>query len=87
MPPTPKPPPTVGTVFGRWTVMSDEIQFRYHGKKSHRFLRVQCRCGNRNWVAISRLTGGYSLSCGCIRKEKHTAILKRGAPLPTSFEA
>ena len=82
-----KPLPEIGTQFGRWTIISDQVQTRKHGDKSHRFLRVQCRCGNRNWVALSRLTGGYSLSCGCIRKEKHTAILKRGAPLPTSFEA
>ena len=87
MPPAPKPPPDVGTQFGRWTVIGGLKYQSYGDGKRHRFVKVQCACGTINWVAITRLTNGYSQSCGCLRKEKHTSFMKWRAPLPTSFEA
>lgn len=84
MPVPPKPPPEPGTQFGRWTVLGD-IQIRTYGKKPHRFTRVRCECGTKSWVAISRLTNGYSKSCGCMAKEKHTRLLKSFRALPKTF--
>lgn len=87
MPRPVKPLPEIGTQFGRWTVISEEVQIRKHGTKGHKFMRVQCRCGSKNWVALSRLRGGYSNSCGCITREKHMSFMRRRAPLPKTFEA
>lgn len=84
MPPAPKPPPEPGTRFGRWTVIS-EAQYRVYGGKKHRFVKARCDCGKAGWVSVSRLRNGYSNSCGCLAKEKHTAFLQRNAPLPTTF--
>lgn len=87
MPRPPNPPPAVGTRFGRWTVISEEVRRRPHGNKTYPFAHVQCDCGKFNWVCISRLRGGHSRSCGCAVKEKHTRFLKWRAPLPKTFEA
>ncbi len=85
MPPTPKPPPEIGTQFGRWTILGG-FQHRVYGTKKHLFANVRCDCGNTNWVAVTRLKNGYSKSCGCLKKERHVAFMMWRAPLPKSFE-
>lgn len=87
MPSTPRPLPAVGTSFGRWTVIGENPQYRLHGTKQQRFVKVKCNCGTCSWVALSRLIGGYSRSCGCLRKDKHNSFMKWKVPLPKSFEA
>lgn len=86
MPPAPKPPPEPGTQFGRWTVIGGLQHRTYGAGKKHPFTQVRCACGKTSWVAVSRLVNGYTKSCGCAVKERHTAFMKWRAQLPKSFE-
>lgn len=44
--------------------------------KKHSYWNCICECGNKKIVAGTNLTGGYTLSCGCLQKETASAILK-----------
>src|SRR5262249_2286659 len=58
----------IGARFGRLTIIED-----LPGQRSPRRRRrvlVGCAWGVEKWVDSSTVTGGYILSCGCLRNER-----------------
>lgn len=57
----------IGQKFGRLIVIEQaENKYLHRGK----YWRCRCDCGNYTEVRGDRLTGGISLSCGCLQKER-----------------
>ena len=54
-----------GQKFGRWTV----IEFVGIHKSRYSLWKCKCDCGNVSILLSSKLTGGKSKSCGCLRNE------------------
>lgn len=74
-----------GMKFGRWTVLKfAEARCTPCGKRRLMW-ECQCECGTVRLVEGSRLTGGYSKSCGCLigdyNKENKTKHGKRNTKL------
>lgn len=55
---------TVGSLYGRWTVLSLDTERRW-------FALCQCTCGRTREVSKASLNNGTSICCGCVKKEKH----------------
>lgn len=60
----PAKPTLVGEKFGRLTVTELD-----HKKKSRRYWKCQCDCGNTAVVQEGNLKNGITKSCGCLRKD------------------
>ena len=54
----------IGIVYGRLVVL-EEIKILE--RKSCRFYRCRCECGNMRIVAQGNLRSGNTRSCGCLR--------------------
>ena len=66
-------PPTVGTVFGRLTVLGVGTSYvRSDGSTTDRS-RCRCCCGAETEVKNYNLRSGRTVSCGCIRGERNAA--------------
>lgn len=65
----------IGTVFGRWTVISPGVS-----NGNGRSYLCRCSCGNESWVRGTILNKGKSKSCGCLSVET-----LRSSPLPLGF--
>lgn len=59
-----------GQRFGRWTAL-EPIDRR--SPSGDVYWKCQCDCGNFGEVKKSRLSGGYSKSCGCLARELSSA--------------
>lgn len=59
----------IGKVFGRLTITDIEP---CNGEKNIR-VQVVCSCGIKKTVRLNHLTGGTTLSCGCLKREKPSA--------------
>ena len=57
--------PAVGTVFGRWTVISASVV----SLDGYRKLKVKCSCGVEKEIQRISLLSGSSKSCGCLSNE------------------
>lgn len=57
-----------GQRFGRWSVLKQEKDYNYRGKKVPRWLCV-CDCGKQRVVIGFALRAGNSSSCGCKRHD------------------
>lgn len=53
-----------GQIYGDWEVLSIKPSVRRNGRK---VAVCKCKCGNVREVAILKLVGGLTLSCGCWR--------------------
>lgn len=58
----------IGQKFGRLTAIR-EYHKRDKSGKSHIVIVCICDCGNETHVDKTRLTSGYTRSCGCLQKE------------------
>ncbi len=57
----------VGRQFGKLTVESEQIGWNRHQKS----IRIcKCECGNTCTVTGSKLTSGWTQSCGCLQRER-----------------
>lgn len=58
---------SIGQVFGRLTILEEELKpYGKNGKKDYVCL-CKCQCGNNEfWVRKRSLTGGTTRSCGCL---------------------
>lgn len=66
------PHPTVGEVFGRWTIKEEKI-----GKRYTRFYFCECICKNSSWVSKHDLVTGKSTKCKkCCGLENSERLLK-----------
>lgn len=59
---------TIGSRFTRWTVIGNTTKTT----KSRNVAPCRCDCGVEKTVRISRLIGGESKSCGCLRNDNLT---------------
>lgn len=59
----------IGKVYGRLTVVARAGK----DKSGHSMFECVCECGAKTVVARSNLTGGYTTSCGCARKDSVSA--------------
>jgi hypothetical protein len=57
---------TAGQVFGRWTVVEQIASV--NGRPS---ALCVCSCGTQRVVVIGNLARGFTLSCGCLRRQRH----------------
>jgi hypothetical protein len=79
-----------GQRFGRLTVIREvEPHVNPKGKKI-RMVLCKCDCGNEKTLQLSKLSGGITTSCGCLRLEKVGSLNKRyekitGKKLPNGF--
>jgi hypothetical protein len=80
----------VGQIFGLLTVVSMPYRVGYSKNKSHYRVFVQCSCGSpEKSVTVQMLRIGRTKSCGCMKLNKHWAILRGAAnakkeePCPT----
>jgi hypothetical protein len=83
----------VGQVFGLLTTVSAPYRVRYPSKSpnaSHYVIDVQCSCGSpEKSVTVQMLRIGRTKSCGCMKLNKHWAIMRGAAnakkeePCPT----
>lgn len=55
----------IGDQFGRWTVYDVSRE----GPKKNLKYHVRCECGTTRRIAPRELNGGYTKSCGCLRRE------------------
>lgn len=55
-----------GTVFGRLTVVGDDVQRSRPGK---RYVLIRCVCGTEKSSDLWALTSGKTVSCGCKKSE------------------
>lgn len=58
----------VGEKFGRWTVIED-LGMRMVGGDLRTFVKIRCDCGTISESIFSTIKGGYSKSCGCLRRD------------------
>lgn len=56
----------IGERFGRLVVVDDGVIVR----RRRRLMRVRCDCGIEKRIDLTSLTGGRTLSCGCLRNER-----------------
>lgn len=56
--------PYVGRSYARWTV----VTFAF-AKPPHKYYLCRCECGAEKSVQINSVVGGYTQSCGCLRRE------------------
>ncbi len=64
----------VGETYGQLTVLSDNAERT--AEKGLRFVNCSCSCGG-TWTGLARqLTSAGVENCGCVRREKVSAILK-----------
>ena len=63
--------PLVGQRFGRWLAIEEELD----PKKRHTVL-CKCDCGTKRSVLAQNLRAGTSKSCGCLQKERVSAVTK-----------
>lgn len=69
--------------FGRWTV----VKFS-HERKSKPYYECACACGTTKTVDGYNLLYGYSLSCGCLTRERfRDTITKHGDRRTTEYLA
>ena len=57
-----------GKKFGRWTVLGYDHTKAY-GRSYVPYWKCKCECGKIKIVGKPDLTGGGSLSCGCLRRD------------------
>ena len=53
-----------GTVFEKLTIL-----YEVEGRKSTRYFKCRCECGNEKIVALNNLKSGKIKSCGCHRRQ------------------
>lgn len=69
----------VGARFGRF-VFLEEAETRRDGKRSIRYLRCRCDCGEIREVILNSLRTGNAKSCGCAAVERFTTHGKSKIP-------
>lgn len=67
-------PEMVGNTFGRWIVLE---QVARPGRKTGRWFRCLCDCGQEGIVRGDQLRNGTSRSCGCLSSEIHADLARR----------
>ena len=67
-------PPMIGKTFGRLTVIA---QTERPVKKTGRWFRCQCTCGNEHTVRGDQLRNGVTSSCGCYARDIRSDIASR----------
>lgn len=63
---------SVGTKFGRWTVISEAPRHR----NGHQIFNVKCECGTESKVWRSHLVSGHSTGCQCVTKSRTHGLRK-----------
>lgn len=59
--------PIIGTQYGSWTIIDEEIELAYHAK-----FHVRCKCGLETFISHVTLRAGGTTQCrACRDKEKH----------------
>lgn len=73
-----------GQRFGRLTVEAEVSAFFSDGRRRYLCL---CDCGQHIVTELAKLTGGYAMSCGCLRREicrKLGEKRRKSCPAPVS---
>src|SRR5215217_4833806 len=74
------PPPAIGEVFGRLTVLANDLQMpptkwqEEHGREGTRAALTRCECGQEKLIRLHTLRSGKSASCGCLKREQTLAM-------------
>lgn len=55
-----------GTVFGRWTVVTEVPSTSAHGERA---MLCRCECGTEKVVRLAAMRAGTTTSCGCAQRE------------------
>lgn len=58
--------PTIGDVFGKWTVVGEKFSVKNKTSGTHIRIPCSCACGTSRDVKFSSLKSGESKSCGCL---------------------
>lgn len=75
----------LGKQIGRWNVDNYAGQLTQPGGQTRSLWNCTCECGTKAQLTTNQLTGGNSLSCGCLRREltsKRELIDLRGKEFP-----
>src|SRR5215217_7751529 len=73
------PPPAIGEVFGRLTVLANDLQMpptkwqQERGREGTRAALTRCECGQEKLIRLYTLRSGKSTSCGCLKREQTAA--------------
>lgn len=68
----PNPVDITGQKFGRLTAQ----EIRPGSRSQKRKWRCSCECGGETFVSTDKLVSGWTISCGCVQREKASARLK-----------
>lgn len=63
----------IGKKFGFLTVVSEV----FDNTKKRRMVKCRCDCGKETIAAISDLTSGHTMSCGCMRQSKGEMLVEK----------
>lgn len=75
--------PIIGTKYGNWIVISEEIEMSYHNK-----FKVRCKCGLEKFISHVALRAGQSKMCHiCARKAKKERLFTGIGELTGSYFA
>lgn len=55
--------PIIGTKYGQWEVISEEIKRHSEKKGRTAYFKVRCKCGQEGWRAVHTLIEGTTKSC------------------------
>lgn len=61
-------PGPVGTVFSKWTVISEQVQVQVANPRSGVKWLCRCECGTERWVRAGNLKKARTSNCGCVMK-------------------
>lgn len=69
----------IGSIIGRWTVISGPYLLHNAGIKRASFWKCKCACGRERMVRGGSLVRGKTKSCGCYR---HVLVKKNNIIVP-----